>query len=74
MLGFLFLRFYFFHADNLLAVTDYENTLDFILIVDQRDAVVGAGLFPVCGISGGAGTGKTTILKAVLGVDDRVAQ
>jgi exodeoxyribonuclease V alpha subunit len=56
------------------ALTDYESTLDFNLTVDQRDAVVGAVLSPVCGISGGAGTGKTTILKAVLGVYDRVAQ
>ena len=56
------------------ALTDYENTLDFNLTTDQRDAVVGAVLSPVCGISGGAGTGKTTILKAVLGVYDRVAQ
>ncbi|MEL4295314.1 AAA family ATPase [Shewanella xiamenensis] len=56
------------------ALTDYESTLDFNLTADQRDAVVGAVLSPVCGISGGAGTGKTTILKAVLGVYDRVAQ
>ena len=56
------------------ALTDYESTLDFNLTTDQRDAVVGAVLSPVCGISGGAGTGKTTILKAVLGVYDRVAQ
>ncbi|MEL4239868.1 AAA family ATPase [Shewanella xiamenensis] len=56
------------------ALTDYESTLDFNLTTDQRDAVVGAVLAPVCGISGGAGTGKTTILRAVLGVYDRVAQ
>lgn len=56
------------------ALTDYESTLDFNLTADQRDAVVGAVLSSVCGISGGAGTGKTTILKAVLGVYDRVAQ
>lgn len=56
------------------ALTDYESTLDFNLTADQRDAVVGAVFSPVCGISGGAGTGKTTILKAVLGVYDRVAQ
>ena len=56
------------------ALTDYESTLDFNLTTDQRDAVVGAVLSSVCGISGGAGTGKTTILKAVLGVYDRVAQ
>lgn len=56
------------------ALTDYESTLDFNLTADQRDAVVRAALSPLCGISGGAGTGKTTILKAVLGVYDRVAK
>ncbi|WP_024606479.1 MULTISPECIES: AAA family ATPase [unclassified Pseudoalteromonas] len=55
------------------ALTDYERTLDFNLTDDQRDAIIGAVLSPVCGISGGAGTGKTTILKAVLGVYNRVA-
>jgi exodeoxyribonuclease V alpha subunit len=56
------------------ALTDYESTLDFDLTDDQRDAIVGAVLSPICGISGGAGTGKTTILKAVLGVYERVAE
>ncbi|KAF7775584.1 exodeoxyribonuclease V alpha subunit [Pseudoalteromonas citrea] len=56
------------------ALTDYERTLDFNLTDDQRDAIIGAVISPVCGISGGAGTGKTTILKAVLGVYDRVAE
>lgn len=58
----------------LSALAEYENTLEFDLTSDQRSAVVGAVLSPVCGISGGAGTGKTTILKAILGVYDRVAE
>jgi exodeoxyribonuclease V alpha subunit len=58
----------------LSAMADYETTLNFELTVDQRNAIVGAVLSPICGISGGAGTGKTTILKAILGVYDRVSE
>jgi exodeoxyribonuclease V alpha subunit len=70
---------------NLKVVEDslsyYEKKLNltlqpqerFTLTPEQRCAVVNAVLSPVCCISGGAGTGKTTILKAVLGVYNIVA-
>ncbi len=47
--------------------------LDFQLLPEQREAVIGSVLAPVCGISGGAGTGKTTILRAVLGCFQELA-
>lgn len=50
------------------ALSDYESTLSFPLSNEQREAVIGAVMNPVCCISGGAGTGKTTILRAILGV------
>lgn len=64
------------------ALSDYErelnatlNTKDhFILTPEQRNVIVNAVLSPVCCISGGAGTGKTTILKAVLGVYNIIAK
>jgi exodeoxyribonuclease V alpha subunit len=47
---------------------EYEQEdLGFELTDEQRKAVVGALISPVCCISGGAGVGKTTILKAILG-------
>ncbi|WP_067584074.1 AAA family ATPase [Endozoicomonas ascidiicola] len=55
------------------ALEAYEQTLPFQLTGDQRKAVVGSILSPICGISGGAGTGKTTILKAILGVYQALA-
>lgn len=55
------------------ALTCYESTLSFPLTDEQRRAVIGAVINPVCCISGGAGTGKTTILRAILGVYDLVA-
>ncbi|MFK0574005.1 AAA family ATPase, partial [Endozoicomonas sp.] len=55
------------------ALEAYEQTLPFQLTGDQRQAVVGSVLTLVCGISGGAGTGKTTILKAILGVYQALA-
>ena len=54
-------------------LASYEKTLEFELTKDQRKAVIGSVLSPVSGISGGAGTGKTTILKAVLGVYSSMA-
>lgn len=50
------------------ALTAYESSLEFELTDEQREAVIGAVMAPVCCISGGAGTGKTTILNAILGV------
>ena len=52
---------------------DYEATLPFKLTDEQTNAVIGAVCSPVAVISGGAGTGKTTILRAVLGIYDRLA-
>jgi exodeoxyribonuclease V alpha subunit len=50
------------------ALAEYEATLSFSLTDEQRAAIRGAAMSPVCGISGGAGTGKTTILAGVLHV------
>jgi len=56
------------------ALQRYEaHFLDFQLLPEQREAVIGSVLAPVCGISGGAGTGKTTILRAVLGCYQELA-
>jgi len=55
------------------ALSDYELTLSFPLSDEQREAVIGAVMNPVCCISGGAGTGKTTILRAILGVYGAIA-
>ncbi|MEW8309307.1 MAG: AAA family ATPase, partial [Candidatus Thiodiazotropha endolucinida] len=55
------------------ALSRHEKTLGFTLTAEQRAAIVGAVLSPVCGISGGAGTGKTTILKAIIAVYSELA-
>ena len=55
------------------ALSEYEASLEFQLTDEQREAVIGAVMAPVCCISGGAGTGKTTILKAVLSVYNAIA-
>jgi exodeoxyribonuclease V alpha subunit len=55
------------------ALSDYESSLSFSLTDEQRAAVIGSVMAPVCCISGGAGTGKTTILKAILGVYEAIA-
>lgn len=52
-----------------IKLSEYEkNSLGFSLTQEQRAAVKGSVLSPVACISGGAGVGKTTILKAILGV------
>ena len=56
------------------ALSDYESSLSFSLTDEQRAAVVGSVMAPVCCISGGAGTGKTTILRAILGVYEAIAR
>lgn len=55
------------------ALRDYETTLTFKLTDEQKKAVIGAVCAPVAGISGGAGTGKTTILRAIIGVYERLS-
>jgi exodeoxyribonuclease V alpha subunit len=55
------------------ALSEYETKLGFALTDEQSDAIKGAVMSLVCGISGGAGTGKTTILKAVIGVYEIVS-
>ena len=55
------------------ALTTYEKTLPFTLSGEQREAVLGALSAPVVGISGGAGTGKTTILKAIIGLYEQLS-
>ena len=45
----------------------------FSLLPEQREAIIGSILAPVCGISGSAGTGKTTIIRAVLGCYELLA-
>lgn len=55
------------------ALSRYEMTLDFALTDEQRRAIKGALMSPLCGISGGAGTGKTTILKGVISLYEELS-
>lgn len=56
------------------ALSSFEAALPFTLTAQQRAAVKGAVKSPVSIISGGAGTGKTTILLAILAVYDQIAE
>lgn len=55
------------------ALVNFESTLPFEMTAEQRGAVKGAVKSPVSIISGGAGTGKTTILKALFAIYDQLA-
>ncbi|ABM19381.1 AAA family ATPase [Marinobacter nauticus] len=55
------------------ALKSYEQQLPFTLSEEQQQAVIGAVSAPVVGISGGAGTGKTTILQAIISVYQALA-
>jgi exodeoxyribonuclease V alpha subunit len=56
------------------ALHRYEKDFqDFSLLPEQREAIIGSLLSPVSCISGGAGTGKTTIIRAVLGCYELLA-
>lgn len=50
----------------------FEQHLTFALTSEQKDAIVGSVMAPVACITGGAGTGKTTILKGILAVSKEV--
>mgnify|MGYP006397582113 FL=1 len=54
-------------------LAQYEQKLAFTLSEEQRQAVIGALSAPVVGISGGAGTGKTTILQVIIGLYEALA-
>jgi exodeoxyribonuclease V alpha subunit len=55
------------------ALKSFEASLPFSMTAEQREAVIGAVKSPVSLISGGAGTGKTTILLAILSVYDQLS-
>jgi len=51
----------------------FEGTLPFNMTAEQREAAIGAVKSPISIISGGAGTGKTTILLAILAIYDQLS-
>ena len=55
------------------ALNSFEDSLSFRMTAEQRTAVIGAVKSPVSIVSGGAGTGKTTILLAILAVYDQLS-
>jgi exodeoxyribonuclease V alpha subunit len=55
------------------ALKSFEASLPFSMTTEQREAVIGAVKSPVSIISGGAGTGKTTILLAILSIYDHLS-
>jgi exodeoxyribonuclease V alpha subunit len=52
---------------------EFEQTIPFSLTIEQRHAVSLASRMNVIALSGGAGTGKTTILQAILTVLEKVS-
>lgn len=61
--------------DNSIAayLHEFEQTIPFSLTDEQRNAVVRSVKSNVISLSGGAGTGKTTILNAILTVIEKAA-
>ena len=53
---------------------EYESTIPYSLTDEQRDAVRRACTHKVISLSGGAGTGKTTILRAILYVLEKASE
>ncbi|WP_261844256.1 AAA family ATPase [Aliamphritea ceti] len=62
-------------TDNAIeqALLSFETTLPFKMTAEQREAVKNAVSSPVSVISGGAGTGKTTILLAMLSIYEQLS-
>lgn len=56
------------------ALKEFETTLPFKLTKEQQDAVIVSAMNKFSIISGGAGTGKTTILLAVLSVYEELSK
>lgn len=54
-------------------INEYQSTISYSLTDDQKEAIFKACRFKVFSISGGAGTGKTTILKGVLSVLEKLS-
>jgi len=56
-----------------LRLLEFEQTISFSLTDEQRHAVSLASRMNVIALSGGAGTGKTTLLQAILTVLEKVS-
>ena len=56
---------------NLL--NEFEGGLSFTLTAEQRTAIMRACRLPVISLTGGAGTGKTTILNAIMSILERLS-
>lgn len=57
-----------FHADFEMEITEFERVNNISLHECQKKAVITAVNEGVCVITGGPGTGKTTIIKAILSI------